>query len=109
MRVPSAQNPNLHAQAGVFVKYAPTLDANGDSPFEPRAFDEHIGAVHERIARIHPDDTHAMSPVLIKIVAPCSLGPSILRIMNDIGMNAATILPGYNGAAEAVLERILWD
>lgn len=109
VRVPSAQNPNLHAQAGVFVKYVPTMHLNERTLFSPRSFEEHIHEVHHDMLESHPEDVSLMSPVLIKIVAPWSFGPCILRILNDIGMNAATIFPGYQGAAEAVLERALWD
>lgn len=109
VRVPSAPNPNLHAQAGVFVKYVPMRIADDESLFVPRAFDEHIEHVHDELAAAHKEKIAAMSPILVKVVAPWSFGPEILRIMNDIGMNAATIFPGYEGAAEAVLERILWD
>jgi len=109
VRVPNAPNPNLHAQAGVFVKYVPMLDPQGDDLFTPRPFDEHIQQVHEKLAKTHPDKTAELSPVLVKVIAPWSFGPEILRIMNEIGMNAATLFPGYKGAAEAVLERALWD
>lgn len=108
VRVPSAPNPNLHAQAGVFVKYVPVLDKDERS-FVPRPFDEHIEEVHRKLARHHREELAAMSPVLVKAVAPHDFGPDILRILNDIGMNAATLFPGYEGAAEAVRERILWD
>jgi len=109
VRVPSAPNPNLHAQAGVFVKYLPMLHPRADESFAPLPFDEHIAQVHEKLAADHPDKTAELSPVLVKVVAPWSFGPEILRVMNEIGMNAATLFPGYKGAADAVLERILWD
>lgn len=109
VHVPAAPNPNLHAQAGVFVKYVPMVHPSADDVFAPLPFDVHIAQVHAKLAADDPEKAAALSPVLVKVVAPWSFGPEILRVMNEIGMNAATLFPGYKGAADAVLERILWD
>lgn len=110
VRVPRAPNPNLHAQSGVFVRYVPHLGpVEGKDPFKPMPFDVLAGEVLKPLSQARPEILTAAVPVFVKISAPWVLAPRVLRIVSEMGMNAAAIYPGYKGAAEAVIERAYWD
>lgn len=109
-RAPRASNPNLHAQFGLFTlcdlcDSSTELDSDNsfglDRPFAPSSLD----AVVINACNASID----INSVLVKLNVPLSLAPAVLRILNDIGMNASAVYPGYKGAADAVVEQELWD
>lgn len=109
VRVPRAHNENLHAQSGLFVKYTPHVHApKGSDSFAPLPFDEMVSRIYDELVARKPDAVDAISPVLMKITTPLRFAPAVLRVLGEMGMNAAAIFPGYKGAADAVLERELW-
>lgn len=110
VHVPRASNPNLHAQSGLFTLYSwhdSEIESKYDysfgldRPFIPSTLDTVVAATC--------DTSTDIGSVLIKLSAPLGLAPAVLRILNDIGMNASAVYPGYKGAADAVTEREFWD
>jgi hypothetical protein len=47
--------------------------------------------------------------LLKKLTLPKTEAPALLKILADEGVSAASVFPGYDGVAEAVFERGLWD
>ncbi|ANM30601.1 hypothetical protein ABI59_15000 [Acidobacteria bacterium Mor1] len=89
---PQASNPNIGAQAGFF-----TLDLMTDgTPFENR-----LG----RLQRTGPLD----GTWLYKLTLPLSEAPSLLEILAEDGITAASVFPGYQGVTEEIWERGLWS
>ena len=110
VRVPRANNENLHAQSGVFVRYVPhdrVVDAK--ERFTPIAFEARVATVYEELAKRRPSDIDAITPVLVKISAPKRFAPVLLRLLAEMGLSSTSLFPGYRGAADAVIERAYWE
>lgn len=113
VRVPRASNPNLHAQSGLFVVYTPYMVDSEPDPQDPFALNYPfvpytLDAVVAKTCSSSIGQS-SVPPVLVKLMAPLRLAPAVLRLLNDIGMNATAVFPGYKGAADAVAEREFWD
>lgn len=83
INVPRAGNPNLHAQQGLFT--------------------------HSRVSDLFTQVGQAPNPVpgsqwLFKFTLPGQYAEEVLQHMDRLGCNAATLFPGFDGAAKAVLE-----
>lgn len=107
VRVPRAGNPNLHAQAGLFVRYWPYGAAVDEKAlFEPQPLDAVLESAFDKIAS---SDAKLHAPVMKRLNIPIRWAPAMLRMLAESGTSAATFFPGYLGAAEAVAEREFWD
>jgi hypothetical protein len=99
---PTATNPNLHAQAGIFslVRFSQEND---------RAFTEHPPTLCKLIGEASVDDMpgvdRAILPALVKVTLPRSEARSLLRLLAHYGVTAAQIYPGHKGAAQALLDQ----
>lgn len=97
---PAAGNPNLRAQRGVFMLFRPVhveLDDNFD--------------VHEYDALAlssSPIFRNVDAPFFFKLMLPHSQAGELLRLLAREGVSAASIYPGYDGAAQAVKESRYW-
>jgi hypothetical protein len=92
--VPSAGNPNLNSQKGLFTIYQPKL------------------RLGERVDRISLDQAikpFGVVPVFIHFRLPISEAGKLLRLLFLEGVSGASVFAGYNGAAKAVLEQLHWD
>lgn len=89
VRVPRAENPLLHAQAGIF-----TLVQGSDPP----PLDELIYKHAPRPARL-----------LHRFTLPWSEAPKLLLLLAAAGVSGASVFPGYRGVVEGVHERQLWS
>lgn len=103
MTVPTATNPNLHAQGGVFSLVQPT---NLDPHPLPR-LDEVLRGQSDAIAkRIWPVgytyDKHF--PLLVEFRVPTQEARTVMMLLEKAGVTAATIFPGLAGVAEAMRE-----
>ena len=97
---PRASNPNLHAQGGVFT--TENLTAN-DLPksVKTKSVDEVVKEKWNKIS--------CGKPVMGHLTLPVSEAKALLRLLNQEGINSATLFPGYQGAADSLAERQFWD
>jgi hypothetical protein len=106
--VPYAGNPNLAAQSGRFTltfvdKDHPTLKV--DSPL-----DEVVSCVRQSLA----DDKLAPilfgdqdKPLFTKVTLPASQSAGLLSLLQNAGVDASRIFPGFAGCADAIREACL--
>ena len=109
IRVPRANNPNLHAQSGVFVNYWPYGTATKpDDPFAPETLDKALCDAFRTAQSTHPTNVVTYSPLLVRVNIPERWAPEVLRMLAEQGASPAAYFPGYQGAAMAALERRYW-
>ncbi len=91
VRVPGSTSANLSSQAGSFV----LVDNFGyrAQPFTPNVSLESKLSTHNK--------------VLKKVTLPASLAGDLLLRCDKFGVSAASVFPGYDGVAKAVLEATL--
>lgn len=96
---PTAGNPYLLAQKGLFLLHRqPRLDL--DAPVAS-------GSISALLT-----DALAWAgelPVLLKITLPVTAAPRLLRLLAKEGVDASTMFPGFQGVAQAMKERRLWE
>lgn len=92
---PSATNPNLRAQQGIFTLYKPK-NMDLQEPVDRRPLDVIKQASWYK-------------PCFVRFSLPVRHAPELLRLLAIQGVSAASIYPGYSGAAEAMRETRLWD
>ncbi|WP_439004462.1 FRG domain-containing protein [Ralstonia holmesii] len=90
VRVPGSTSANLSAQGGSFI-----LVNNNGYRGEEFAIDADL------------ESTLNSTDRLIKLTLPIELAGELLMRCHKFGFSAATVFPGYDGAAKAVLERQL--
>lgn len=95
VRVPGSTSPNLSAQGGSFI----LVDNSGNrgESFTPDVSLE---------TKLPKKLTNGKS-ILKKVTLPKALAGELLVRCDKFGFSAATIFPGYDGAAKAVLEGLL--
>ena len=96
---PSAGNPRLHAQKGCFlVRRVDRLDPQ--APVDTRPWDQSLR-----------EDFQFMegSPILYQFRLPISQAERLLRLLAFHEIDAAAIIPGFDGAVEALKERKYWE
>jgi hypothetical protein len=95
---PTASNPNLRAQMGVFTvhrKEQVSLDVPADR--------EPMDCVVRNLKA--QDDIHND---LIEFSLPICESPKLLRLLAREGIDAAILFPGYGGVAKALREKQYW-
>jgi hypothetical protein len=92
---PAASNRNLHAQEGMLMVYMPSIHEL-DAPAHRPTFDDEL----ERISEHWGDEP----PLIYKFTMPAEAGSLLLGALYYEGVNAATLFPGYEGAALSVFE-----
>ncbi len=97
--VSSATNPNLHAQRGLFTVMRTSI-ASYDANFEALSLNEQYKALVDYVK----DDNGKLLRPFTYITLPICLGPELARDLSKLGINAATVFPGFQGAASSVLE-----
>jgi hypothetical protein len=97
---PHASNPNLHAQGGIF-----TTEILTRSTFPKPVNCKPVNILIEKEWKA----LRCTNPVMVHIKLPYSEAKKLLRLLNQEGINAATIYPGYKGVADSLIERELWD
>jgi hypothetical protein len=91
---PTAGNPNLHAQQGIFTLYRPTL-IEPESAVDRRSLDE---LVEER----------KTSQLMLQFTLPIEQAPVLLRLLANEGASGATLFPGFGGVAAGMREERYW-
>jgi hypothetical protein len=93
--VPTAGNPNLHLQKGLFTLYQPKELLAG-SPVDRSPLDNVI-------------KPFGVVPLFKHFRVPVTEANALLRLLFLEGVSGATIYAGYKGAAEATTEQVYWD
>ena len=96
VRPPWSTNPNLRAQRGLFTLHCVRLsqyDTPKDVPLD-RAVQELAHAAY------WPED----KPLLYRLRLPVEKAWSLIYLLNQEGISAASMFPGYAGAVEGVRE-----
>jgi hypothetical protein len=93
---PGAGNKNLYAQRGLFTLVRLSLD-------ESRRPDE-----------LAPRPTHDSAILeagrqLYVYTLPVEEAPALMWLLAKLGVSGATLFPGYDGIARALIDRKLWD
>jgi FRG domain len=91
VRVPGSTSPNVSVQQSSFI-----LVENSGLRGEEFMTDVSLES------RLPPGDG-----VLTKITLPSVLAPNLLKLCGKFGVTAASVFPGYDGAAQSVLEDVL--
>jgi hypothetical protein len=95
---PTATNPNLHAQRGVFTLHRPSaIVLNAQVAPEP------LESVATRLQEEHNIHQH-----LVEFSLPVAESPKLLRLLAIEGVDAAALFPGYYGVVRAMKEREYW-
>jgi hypothetical protein len=94
---PRASNPNLHAQDGVFTLFRP---ARVDMPLPPdrRSLDELVQA--------YPLEQVNGNILFREFTLHTSEASLLMRQLSQIGVNAATLFPGYGGVVRTLQEEL---
>ncbi len=96
VRVPTAGNPNLRAQAGVFLLAQRVARNDEGFPFAP---------LLDIIVQIAVDPPAR----LVQVTLPSSEAGALLRLLALEGIDGAALFPGYDGVKRAVDERQFWS
>jgi FRG domain len=97
IQVPRADNPNLHAQDGMFTLVVPPgLDIN--SSIDRRPLDEYLRS-----------DTHLLPWFFVHITLPLVESSRLLKYLAIEGVSGGLMFPGFAGAAMSVIEKQFWS
>lgn len=96
IQVPRADNPNLHAQDGVFTIVRP-LTVEMAEPVDRRPLDDFLSSPHF----ILPES-------FVHVTLPLTESGRLLSHIAIEGVNGGVLFPGFSGAAMAVREQLLW-
>jgi hypothetical protein len=89
---PRASNPNLHAQAGVFVVW--------ERAEQPLSLDEAI-----EVWALRTSDLETLEmPVLYRFEMPQAEAPELRRLLSYYNVDAARLFPGCEGVVRAIRE-----
>lgn len=98
---PRSENPNLHAQEGLFTLYRPPSVSLSD-PIDRRPMDVLLS---EAIGR----NMSHKRPLMYRFVLPITESGKLLYLLAKEGLDSASLFPGYDGVVKALFERRLWD
>jgi hypothetical protein len=101
IHVPTSGNPNAHAQKGLFTIWRPAV-ALPDRQLDDRPMDVVVAddVVDHR--------QEFSSSVFVHFTLRHERAGEVLWLLHRYGVGAATIFPGFDGAARAVREMDLW-
>jgi hypothetical protein len=100
---PRASNPNLHAQGGVFTtENLIKAEVSENKRVSVKTVDTFV---KQRWSELQGPTR----PVMAHLKLPVSQGRTLLRLLSQEQVSAATLFPGYQGVAESLSERALWD
>lgn len=94
--VPSASNPNLHAQRGVFTLMQAKVTPY-DAAFDRMPLNEQV---RDKLGTSHP-----ITKPFRCVTLPKRQASDLAVALAKFGITAGTIFPGFQGAAQAVRER----
>lgn len=100
---PAYGNPNLHAQKGLF-----TLERLQSFSPEGTVCQDTLDKRIKDIIKVN-NKLLLPLPIMRKLTIPINASREILRRLSYRFINAGTLYPGFDGAAEALKEQRLWD
>lgn len=102
-----AENPNLHAQSGLFTVTAQIGARWNSSPTFP-PLDEFI---LEELRKQRPEwlQNNLQGPAMYKMTLPVSEAPRLLRLLYYEGIAGHLLFPGLDGVVKGLREFRLWD
>lgn len=106
---PRATNPNMFAQSGIFTHSSVLGKLDNDIDHFMAPIDEVIWKHALHLGDQWFVDNNISFPLMRRIRMPIAETPKLLRLLNESGINAASIYPGYKGAVSGLEERRLWD
>lgn len=98
---PRSENPNLHAQEGLFTLYRPRHVVLRE-PIDRRPMDELLKTA---ICRVTP----LKRAVMYRFVLPITQAGKLLYLLAKEGVDSALLFPGYDGVVKALKERRFWN
>ena len=96
---PAAGIANLRAQQGLFLLARDSLERRS----EPYRYLPYDAIISERAA-----NKVELPRVIRKFTLPVSQAKELMRLVASVGVDAASMFPGYAGVAESLMERDLW-
>lgn len=100
---PTHINSNIHTQKGLFtLKRLQSFSPAGTVCQNP--LDKYVTEIFQK----HKIGNELL-PIMRELTIPISASRKILRHLSYHFINAATLYPGFDGAAEALKEQRLWD
>jgi hypothetical protein len=103
VEAPFESNPNLRAQRGIFsllTYHTARKQTDFHLPSIEEVISAYEGSKHNRMPN---------APWLRKLTLPHAQAPSLLRLLNQFNVNAATLFPGYDGVVRSIEEREFFD
>jgi len=101
VRVPGSTSPNISAQGGSFL-LVKNAGNRGELFTEDVSLESKLVGLQSSLSL--GTGLPIAKPLLIKLTLPMAYAPEVLAWCRRFGISAATIFPGYDGAAKAVLE-----
>ena len=94
VHAPAASNPNLRAQLGLFsyFKKPESLVSN----WQPYSMDQYLATVGNPFPNI--------APLIVKFSVSHMAAGIVLEMLSQMGINAGTVFPGYEGAVMTMIE-----
>jgi hypothetical protein len=98
---PRAGNPNLHAQEGLFTLH---MSGGNDDIADGTPFDDVLMQMSSKLG-----ERFVWTPAdMLRFTLPKIEAPRLMKLLAAEGVSAAKLLPGFGGAAQAVLDRQYW-
>lgn len=105
VRVPGSTSPNLSAQSGSFLLIE-NYGSLGEAFVTDLSVEDKLGGVTQLSAE---SQIPVCATLLTKVTLPVAYAPTLLNWCGRHGLTAATIFPGYDGAAKAAIELVTAD
>ena len=102
---PSAGNPNLYAQEGLFTLRTQKEFKLADS-VDRRPLDQIVNEEFDFREHVPPQIN---GPFFYHFTLPLSESRTLLRLLAKHGVSGARLFPGFRGAAQALVEQSRWD
>jgi hypothetical protein len=117
IHAPSAHNPNLRAQRGIFTLhlYRFVFDEAPESNSLAHGVERILSRMQSQHARVSdfgddvPTQAEPRQPPLKRLRLGVDCAPKLLRLLSERGVDAANLFPGYAGVAQALKDRKLFD
>lgn len=105
VQTPSATNPRVHAQAGVFTIDRDPGPANAHH-YEPPPLDQAIESAYVAANPALLRDLRDYTPGLVKLCLPAAQAPELLKLLDEHGVNASTLFPGFASVVQTLYDRV---
>lgn len=108
---PQGNNPNLRAQAGLFVVDRDILTPIPLDDLIIKRAEERLASDSDWFSNIVVQYPHlrGWEPSLRKMILPHAEARKLIRFLAIEGVSAATIFPGYAGVVQSIDEQRYWD